>query len=93
MRLSVGIRFQEGVEVPHRELVSPNNPHVGNGLAVFVKGFYRRNHIVQMLFCQAASVDCKADDIREFGLLLRRFQIVLHRKVAELSDADSVPAD
>ena len=34
--LLVGVGLQEGVEMTHGQLVAPDDPHVGDGLAVLI---------------------------------------------------------
>ena len=91
--LLVGIGLEEGMEVAHGQLVAPDDAHVGDALPVLVQLRHGGDDVVQVLLVQAAAVDGEADHIGKLGLLLGGLQVVLHREVAQLADADAVPAD
>ena len=55
----------------HREIVAPNDAHVGDGFAVFIQRFDSGDDVVQMFLGETAAVDGKTDDVRQLRLLLR----------------------
>ena len=57
----VGIRLEERVEVAHREVVAPDDPHVGDGLTVFIQSLDGCDDVVEVLLGEAAAVDGEAD--------------------------------
>ena len=59
----VGIRLEERVEVAHREVVAPDDPHVGDGLTVFIQSLDGCDDVVEVLLGEAAAVDGEADDV------------------------------
>ena len=89
----VGVRLEEGVEVAHGQIVAPGYAHVGDAFTILVESLYSGDNIVQVLAGQAAAVYCKAHDVADFGLLLGSFQIVFHRIVAELGNANAIAAN
>ena len=68
--LFVGIGLKERVEVTHREVVAPDDAHVGDGFAVFIQRFDSGDDVVQMLLGETAAVNGETDDIRQLRLLL-----------------------
>ena len=56
----VGIRLEECVEVAHREVVPPDDTHVGDGFAVFIQSLDGCDDVIQMLLRETAAVDGKA---------------------------------
>ena len=91
--LFVRVRLQECVEVTHRQIVTPNNTHVRNVLTILVQSLNSCDYIVQMLLGQTAAVDCEANYVTYFSLLLRGLQVILHGVVAQLGYTDAVAAD
>lgn len=89
----VGIRLEERVEVAHREVVTPDDTHVGDGFAVFIQSLDGCDDIIQMLLRETAAVDGEAHDVCKLCLLLRGLEVVFHGIVAQLGDADAVAAD
>ena len=77
----------------HRQVVAPDNAHVGDVLAVLVQVGHGGDDVVQVLLGQAAAVDGKADHVADLGLLLGGLQVILHGVVAQLGDTDAVAAD
>ena len=65
----VGIRLEECVEVAHREVVAPDDTHIGDGFAVFIQSLDGCDDVVEMLLRKAAAINGEADDV---GQLCRR---------------------
>ena len=65
------LRLQKRMEMPHWKLVSQRDPHIGNALSVLVQLGHGRDHIVQMLSGELASVDGEADHVADLLLLFR----------------------
>ena len=91
--LFVSVQLQECMEVTHRQIVTPNNTHVRNVLTILVQSLNSCDYIVQMLLGQTATVDCEANYVTYFSLLLRGLQVILHGVVAQLGYTDAVAAD
>ena len=91
--LLVGVGLQEGVEVTHGQLVAPDDPHVGDGLAVLIQRLDSGDDVVQVLLGQAAAVDGEAHHVGQLSLLLGSLQVIFHGEVAQLGHADTVAAD
>ena len=91
--LLVGVGLQEGVEVTHGQLVAPDDPHVGDGLAVLIQRFDSGDDVVQVLLGQAAAVDGETHHVGQLSLLLGSLQVIFHGEVAQLGHADTVAAD
>ena len=77
----------------HREVVAPDDTHVGDGFAVFIQSLDGCDDVVEMLLRETAAVDGEAHDVGQFCLLLRGLEVVFHGIVAQLGDADAVAAD
>lgn len=89
----VGVWLQKGVEVAHREVVSPSDTHIGDALPVLIERLYRRYHIVQMLPTELATVYGKADHVAKLLLLLRGLEVVLHGVVTQFRNPDAIAPD
>ena len=77
----------------HRQVVAPDNAHVGDVLAVLVQVGHGGDDVVQVLLGQTAAVDGEADHVADLGLLLGSLEVILHGVVAQLGNADAVAAD
>ena len=77
----------------HREIVAPNDAHVGDGFAVFIQRFDSGDDVVQMFLGETAAVDGKTDDVRQLRLLLRGLEVVFHGVIAQFGNTDAVAAD
>ena len=91
--LLVRVRLQECVEVTHRQIVAPDNTHVRNVLTILVQSLDGCDNVVEVLLGQTAAVDCEANYVTYFSLLLRGLQVILHGVVAQLGNTDAVAAD
>ena len=77
----------------HREVVAPDDTHVGDGFAVFIQRFDSGDDVVQMLLGETAAVDGKTDDVRQLRLLLGGLEVVFHGIVTQLGNTNAVAAD
>lgn len=80
------------MEVPHGQLPAGHDANVGNAFTILVQRLDSGNNVIQMLAAELTAVYGKANHIADLGLLLGRFQVILHRIVAELRRAYAVAA-
>ena len=77
----------------HRQVVAPNNTHVRDVLTILVQSLNSCDYVVEVLLGQTAAVDCEANYVTYFSLLLRSLEVILHGVVAQLGYTDAVAAD